>query len=108
VTDAQAISLSATTPISHDPGVRDREADVDGTRWALVDYAPGAGRAEWCDTPHSGYVLSGTITYAFDDGRPPLVVGAGDAFLLPAKPRHRGTNNGVEPAQLFIIDVLPS
>jgi hypothetical protein len=106
VSDAQAISLSANPPVSHDPGVDDREADVDGTRWALVEYAPGAGREEWCDTPHSGYVVSGTISYAFDDGRPPLVIEAGQGFLLPSAPRHRGTNHGAEPARLFIIDAL--
>jgi quercetin dioxygenase-like cupin family protein len=107
VTDPRTISLSASAPVSHDPGVRDREADVDGTRWALVEYASGAGREEWCDTPHSGYVLSGSISYAFDDKRPPLVVRAGEAFLLPPAPRHRGTNDGAEPARLFIIDALP-
>ena len=105
--DAQAISLSASAPVSHDPGVHDREADVGGTRWALVEYAPGAGREEWCDTPHSGYVVSGAISYAFEDERAPLVVGAGEGFLLPAAPRHRGTNTGAEPARLFLIDALP-
>ena len=38
------------TPVSHDTGVHDAEADVDGTRWALVEYTPGAGRAGWCET----------------------------------------------------------
>ena len=107
MTDPQAISLSASAPVSHDPGVHDQEADVGGIRWALVEYAPGAGREGWCDTPHSGYVVSGSISYAFDDGRPPLVVGAGEAFLLPSAPRHRGANDGAEPARLFIIDALP-
>ena len=107
VTDPQAISLSGSEPVSHDPGVRDREADVGGTRWALVEYEPGAGRDEWCDTPHSGYVLSGSISYAFDDDRPPLVIGAGEAFVLPPAPRHRGTNTGTETVRLFIIDALP-
>jgi mannose-6-phosphate isomerase-like protein (cupin superfamily) len=106
VTDPQAIALSANTAVSHDPGVHDREAEVGGTRWALVEYAPGAGREEWCDTPHSGYVLSGSISYVFDDGRPPLVVGAGEGFLLPPEPRHRGTNTGAEPVRLFLIDAL--
>jgi hypothetical protein len=27
--------------VSHDTGVHDPEADVSGTRWALVEYAPG-------------------------------------------------------------------
>ena len=29
------------------------------------------------------------------------------AFVLPASPRHRGTNEGAEPAQLFLIDAIP-
>jgi quercetin dioxygenase-like cupin family protein len=94
------------TPVSHDAGVLDAEAEVGGTRWALVEYAPGAGRAGWCETPHSGYVLAGALTYAFEDGRPPLVLGAGDAFALPESPRHRGRNDGAEPVRLFIVDAL--
>jgi len=92
------------TPVSHDTGVADSEADVGGTRWALVEYAPGAGRADWCETPHSGYVLSGTLTYTFENGREPLLLGAGDAFVLPPEPRHRGRNDGTEPARLFLLD----
>jgi quercetin dioxygenase-like cupin family protein len=91
-------------PASHDAGVRDSEADVGGTRWALVEYAPGAGRADWCETPHSGYVVGGALTYVFEDGREPLVLGAGEAFALPPEPRHRGRNDGTEPVRLFIID----
>jgi quercetin dioxygenase-like cupin family protein len=94
-------------PVSHDPGVRDGEASVGGNRWALVEYAPGSGRADWCDTPHAGYVLGGALTYAFEDGRPPLVLRAGQGFVLPAAPRHRGRNDGTEPARLFLIDALP-
>lgn len=107
MTAPSMIDLFAAAPVSHDPGVFDREADVAGTRWALVEYSPGSGRRDWCDTPHSGYVVSGAITYGFEDGRDPLVVGAGEAFALPAAPRHRGTNQGDEPARLFIIDALP-
>jgi quercetin dioxygenase-like cupin family protein len=101
------IDLFAAAPVSHDPGVFDREADVAGTRWALVEYSPGSGRRDWCETPHAGYVVSGAITYSFEDGRDPLVVGPGEAFALPTAPRHRGTNQGDEPARLFIIDALP-
>jgi quercetin dioxygenase-like cupin family protein len=104
--DPSMIDLLGAAPVSHDPGVLDREADVAGTRWALVEYSPGAGRREWCDTPHSGYVISGAITYDFEDGLDPLVIGPGEAFALPAAPRHRGTNHGEEPARLFIIDAL--
>jgi quercetin dioxygenase-like cupin family protein len=103
--EPRAIDFS-TAPVSHDPGVHDREADVEGTRWALVEYTPGAGREDWCDTPHSGYVVSGAIAYSFEDGRDPLVVGAGEGFALPPQPRHRGLNAGDEPARLFLIDAL--
>lgn len=24
---------------------------------------------DWCDTPHAGYVVSGTIVHSFEDGR---------------------------------------
>ena len=106
MSEPQKIEFSE--PVSHDADVFDREADVDGTRWALVEYAPGAGRAEWCETPHSGVVLSGTLTYGFEDGRAPLRLGPGDGFVLPEQPRHRGHNEGAEPARLFLIDALPA
>jgi hypothetical protein len=108
MTEPRAIDFSAAAPVSHDAGVHDREADVAGTRWALVEYSPGSGRVEWCDTPHAGFVVSGTLVYAFEDGRDPLVLSAGEAFALPEAPRHRGRNDGAAPARLFIIDALPA
>jgi hypothetical protein len=44
MSDPRSIEFS-TDPVSHDPGVFDRETDVDGVRWALVEYPAGAGRA---------------------------------------------------------------
>lgn len=107
MTEPRMIDLSGADPVSHDAGVSDREAEIDGTRWALVEYSPGAGREGWCDVPHAGYVVSGKITYSFEDGRDPLVIGAGEAFVLPSAPRHRGRNEGQEPARLFLIDAVP-
>jgi quercetin dioxygenase-like cupin family protein len=101
------IDLSAAEGASHDPGVLDREVEVEGTRWALVEYSPRSSRREWCDTPHVGYVVSGAIAYDFEDGRDPIRLAAGEAFVLPPAPRHRGTNGGDEPARLFLIDALP-
>jgi quercetin dioxygenase-like cupin family protein len=95
-------------PAEHDPDVRDIEQVIDGVRWALVEYAPGAGRIDWCDSPHSGYVLTGEIRYEFRDGSPEMRVAAGQGFRLPAAPAHRGRNRGSEPARLFIIDALPA
>jgi quercetin dioxygenase-like cupin family protein len=105
--EPRMVDFSGADPVSHDPGVTDREVETDDTRWALVEYSAGCGREEWCDTPHAGYMLSGTITYSFEDGRDPLVVGAGEGFVLPPAPRHRGKNEGDEPARLFLIDAIP-
>jgi quercetin dioxygenase-like cupin family protein len=107
VTEPRKVGLSAADPVSHDPGVTDREVEIDGTRWALVEYSAGEGREEWCDVPHAGYVVSGEITYSFEDDRAPLTVGAGEGFALPPSPRHRGRNEAREPARLFLIDALP-
>ena len=49
------------------PGVRALVRDVEGTRWAVVEYAPGAGRPEWCAVGHRGYVVSGEIEYEFGE-----------------------------------------
>jgi EutQ-like cupin domain len=93
------------------PGIRAREMEVSGARWATVEYTPGASRAEWCEEGHRGYVLAGEIEYEFDDGREPLRAGEGDAFLLPHAPlgagAHRGRNLAPGPTRLFLIDDRP-
>ena len=48
-------------PVEHDTGVRDREHVFNDVRWALVEYAPGSGRAGWCSQPHMGYLISGEL-----------------------------------------------
>ena len=86
------------------PGVRAKPLEVDGERWALVEYESGAGRPEWCSTPHRGFVLEGALRYEFEDGREPLALVAGQGFVLPATPSHRGRNHGAETARLFVAD----
>ena len=108
MTDVQKLHFAGADPVSHDPGVTDREIEVDGTRWALVEYSPGEGREGWCGVPHAGYVVSGEITYRFEDGRDPLIVSAGEGFALPPAPRHRGRNDGGKAARLFLIDAVPA
>lgn len=54
--------------------------------------------------PHRGFVLAGAVRYEFEDGREPLALTAGQGFLLPAAPAHRGRNHGAETAQLFVAD----
>ena len=86
------------------PGGRAKPVEVDGARWALVEYEAGAGRPEWCSTPHCGFVLEGALRYEFEDGREPLALVAGQGFLLPASPPPRGRNHGAETARLFVAD----
>jgi hypothetical protein len=90
------------------PGIRAREAEVGGKRWATVEYGEGASREDWCEEGHRGYVISGEIEYEFDDGRAPLRASEGEAFLLPpaavGSGAHRGRNAANAPTRLFLID----
>jgi quercetin dioxygenase-like cupin family protein len=86
------------------PGIRSRSEGVQGSRWALVEYAPGARREEWCTEGHRGFVVDGAISYEFDDGHPRIEARAGQAFLLPGGQGHRGTNLAEGPTRLFLID----
>ena len=90
------------------PGIRAREAEVGGARWAIVEYEPGVRREEWCEDGHRGFVLSGGIEYEFDDGRPPLRAVEGEALLLPpassGNGAHRGRNLAQGATRLFLID----
>lgn len=94
------------------PGIRARETDLEGVRWAEVEYSEGASREEWCEEGHCGYVLRGSIEYEFDDGRDPLRIEKGEAFRLPAaslgRGAHRGRNFASGSTRLFLIDDHPS
>jgi len=90
------------------PGIRAREVDVRGARWATVEYEAGAAREDWCEEGHCGFVISGEIEYEFDDGSEPLRAAEGEAFFLPPGPlgggAHRGRNPSEAPTRLFLID----
>jgi hypothetical protein len=86
------------------PGIRARQTQVQGRRWAIVEYAAGAHRDDWCLDGHAGFVLTGAIEYEFQDGCSPLSAREGDAFLLVTGRAHRGTNRAHGPTRLFLID----
>jgi len=90
------------------PGIRTREAEVEGARWAIVRYGEGVRREEWCEEGHRGYVVEGEIEYEFDDGREPLRASEGEAFVVPpatlGSGAHRGRNLAPGPTRLFLID----
>lgn len=91
------------------PGIHAKEAEVDDARWAIVEYEEGAGREEWCEDGHRGFVISGEIRYEFDDGGNPLRAAEGEAFFLPTSPlgegAHRGRNLADKPTRLFLVDI---
>lgn len=93
------------------PGIRAREVEVRGARWAVVEYEAGASREDWCEEGHRGFVISGRIEYEFDDGSEPLRASEGEAFFLPPAPlgegAHRGRNTSGGPTRLFLIDDAP-
>jgi len=86
------------------PGIRARAAQAAGSRWAIVEYGPGAQRDEWCTDGHRGYVLEGAIEYEFDDGSGPQAFTKGQGFVLDSGTGHRGRNPTGEPTRLFLID----
>ena len=48
---------------------------------------PDAQEADWCETGHSIFILSGRIGYRFDDHT--VEAGPGDMLHIPAGPAHR-------------------
>ena len=86
------------------PGIRDRASLVEGRRWALVEYAEGARRHEWCLDGHLGFVLAGALEYEFEDGGEPLTLSEGEAFCLSTGRAHRGRNLAESPTRIFLID----
>lgn len=100
-----AVIALASTPWTDDvPGIKAREIEVDGRRWAIVEYDPHARREGWCLDGHAGFVLEGEIEYEFSDDTPPMVVRKGDGFTLATGRGHRGRNTRGSSARLFLID----
>ena len=110
--DARRVPFAELDWTDDAPGIRAREVNVGGARWATVEYETGAGREEWCEEGHRGYVLGGEIEYEFDDGREPLRASEGEAFRLPpakiGSGAHRGRNLAQGPTRLFLIDDRPA
>ena len=43
------------------PGIRARETDAEGIRWAIVEKGEGISCEDWWEDGHCGYVISGGI-----------------------------------------------
>jgi EutQ-like cupin domain len=104
MTESQRVSFSIAELAPEAPGISSRAVDVNGVRWAIVEYEPGVLREEWCEVGHCGYVLGGEIEYEFAQGDgATLVLRQGDGFTLAQGGAHRGRAGG-SGAQLFLID----
>ncbi|CAA9401539.1 MAG: hypothetical protein AVDCRST_MAG01-01-1039 [uncultured Rubrobacteraceae bacterium] len=103
---ARRVPFGELTWTEDAPGIRAREVDVGGTRWATVEYEAGAARGEWCEEGHSGFVLAGE--YEFDDGGGLLRAAEDEAFFPPPAPpgggTHRGRTPSERPTRLSLID----
>ena len=103
MSEPQIVPFAATALEPEAPGIASRAVEVNGVRWAVVQYEPGVLREEWCDEGHSGYALEGEVVYEFQDGGPALAVRAGEGFTLPDGSGHRG-RAGADGVRLFLID----
>jgi hypothetical protein len=109
LSEAKNVPFGDIEWIDDAPGIRAKEAEADGSRWATVEYEAGAKREEWCEDGHRGFVIFGEIEYEFDDGSEPLRATEGEAFFLPVARRgegaHRGRNLADKPTRLFLVDI---
>lgn len=99
----RVVDFATVVSREEEPGIVSRALVLDGERWALVRYGPGAERAEPCLDGHRGYVVQGRISYELDKGER-LEVRGGSAFWLPPGIAHRGMNS-TEETLLFLVDV---
>jgi quercetin dioxygenase-like cupin family protein len=102
--DNLVLELAQTPWVPDVPGIRARQKIVSGRRWAVVEYAPGARRQEWCEDGHAGFVLEGEIEFEFAGGEPAMTFRAGDGFALATGTGHRGRCPGDSGVRMFLID----
>lgn len=102
-TPSAVVELTSLPWEEEAPGIQSRSAELGDARYAIVRYAPGAERDEWCTVGHHGYVLEGHISYELiGGGRVEATLGTG--FWLPPGLGHRGVN-GDHQTTLFLVDV---
>jgi quercetin dioxygenase-like cupin family protein len=97
----QPPGIKRSDALRHDLGVADREVIQ-----VRVDFAPGAS---FGNHTHPGaevaYVLEGTLEYRLE-GRPPVVLNAGEALYIPPGAVHAarnvGTTNAAELATYIV------
>jgi quercetin dioxygenase-like cupin family protein len=99
-----AVAFDLGDWVEESPGVRACAREEAGARWAIVEYAPGASRPDWCTVPHHAYVLEGAIDYDIRGGGS-VTARAGQGLQLGTDDAHRGINRGSVAARLLVIDL---
>lgn len=73
---------------------------------ALVEFQAGAVVARHTHPGEEvGYVIEGTVVVE-QDGKPPLTLGAGKAFVIPAGTVHGARNSGGGPARVLATYIV--
>ena len=104
MTKTTVVPFDAEEWVEECPGVRAQAREDAGDRWAIVEYAAGASRPDWCDVAHHIYVISGEIEYDLKSGGK-VVARAGQGLFLGTDDEHRGANRSSAPARLVVIDL---
>ncbi len=63
-------------------GIWEKAFDIYNKRFRLLKLRKGLSHPDWCETGHSGYVVSGELEIIFD--RRTLKFGQGDALFIEA------------------------
>ena len=93
---AQQPAFKRTTLQQGDISVPGREAIT-----AVIDFEPRANPGRHTHPGEEiGYVLEGTLLVE-QDGKPPVTLKAGGAFLIPAGTIHNATNTGTGAAKVL-------
>jgi quercetin dioxygenase-like cupin family protein len=73
---------------------------------ARAEFIPGGGAGKHTHPGEEiGYILEGTLQLEVE-GKPPVVLKAGDAFFIPAGTVHDGKNIGTGPAKVLATYVV--
>jgi hypothetical protein len=88
------------------PGLRVKRREAGGKALRLLEFSYGYDGEAWCDVGHTGYVLEGGLTLAFDDAV--ITYGAGDGLRIGdgRQQRHRTIMGPGERALVFVCEDL--
>jgi len=100
---AARIAFAGIDWVAAGPGVREKRVAKGTAVLRLVEFAPPFVEAGWCETGHTGYVVSGSFTLEMRDGQS-TDFEAGDGLMIPAgaEGAHRAIVD--RPVVLFLVE----